>query len=374
MEELRYFEKIASCLDNDEIRAWKRSGRRVVGTVCSNIPEEVLQAAGVLPVRLRAPGLMDTANADSHLHRINCSYSRAVLELLLSDRLEFLDGLVTTNTCDHMLRLGSELAANARIPFVHYFSMYHALGNASREWFVMEMEKMIAHLEVSFATKVSPEALQQAIRVSERVRSLMRRLNEMRKKDPPLVSGAEYLTIALAGMSVPKERFREKLEALLPALENREPRERGRPRLMLVGGGCDLPGFLEFVEEQGAWFVADDLCFGTRYYRGTCRETDAGPLPAIADRYLSRPACPSVMGGFDHTQALLKGMIRDWRVDGIVCARLKFCDHWAGFTKLLTEALGREGIPLLDLEREYQTSGSGQIRTRVQAFLEMIDS
>jgi benzoyl-CoA reductase/2-hydroxyglutaryl-CoA dehydratase subunit BcrC/BadD/HgdB len=65
-------------------------------------------------------------------------------------------------------------------------------------------------------------------------------------------------------------------------------------------------------------------------------------------------------------------MIRHWRVDGIVCARLKFCDHWAGFRKLLTDTLPEEGVPVLDLEREYATTGSGQIRTRVQAFLEMI--
>ncbi len=372
MEGLRYFEQIASRLDNEEIRAWKQSGKRVVGTVCANIPEEILQAAGLLALRVRAPGIEDTANADSHMHRINCSYSRSVLELLLSGQLEFLDGLVTTNTCDHMLRLASELEANGRFPFVHHFSMPHTLGTSSTEWFVMEMQKMIEHVEASFGTKVSDRDLCESINASDRVRGLMTRLNELRKEDPPRLSGAEYLNVALTGMSVPKERFCEKLEALIPELERRQPEGKGRPRLMVIGGGCDSPGFIDFIEAGGAWVVADGLCFGTRYYQGYSDEEAKDPILAIANRYAGRLACPSVMNAFDHNHIILTQMIRDWRVDGVVCARLKFCDHWAGFRKLATEALQQDDIPVLDLEREYQTTGSGQIRTRVQAFLEMI--
>ncbi len=372
MEGLRYFEEIASRLNNEEIRAWKRSGGRVVGTVCANIPEEVLQAAGLLAVRVRAPGLEDTANADSHMHRINCTYSRSVLELLLSGELDFLDGLVTTNTCDHMLRLASELETAGRFPFVHYFSMYHALGPSSTEWFVMEMKRMMEHLEASFGNRVTDRDLCQSINASDRVRTLVARLNDLRKGDPPSLSGAEFLRVTLAGMSVPKARFCEKLEALLPAFEQRRLEGGGRPRLMVLGGGCDAPGFIDFVEAAGAWVVADGLCFGTRHYQGYADEEAEDPFLAIANRYAARLACPSVMNAFDHNRDLLKRIIRDWRVEGVVCARLKFCDHWAGFRKLFTEALQKEGIPLLDLEREYTTTASGQIRTRVQAFLEML--
>jgi benzoyl-CoA reductase/2-hydroxyglutaryl-CoA dehydratase subunit BcrC/BadD/HgdB len=372
MEGLRYFEEVASLLENEEIRAWKKSGRRVVGTVCANIPEEILQAAGVLPVRLRAPGMEDTAHADAHMHRINCSYTRSILELLLSDQLGFLDGLVTTNTCDHMLRLASELEANGRFPFVHAFSMYHAMVPASTEWFLMEMRKMIEHVEASFGTKVSDQDLCQSINAAEHVRELMTHVNELRKEDPPRLSGAEFLTIALAGMSVPKERFCGKLEALIPELEQRQPEGSGLPRLMVIGGGCDAPAFIDFIETTGAWVVADSLCFATRFYMGSADEEADEPIRAIANRYAHRLACPSVMNAFRHNCGLLTEMIRDWRVDGVVCARLKFCDHWAGFRNLLTEALRQIDVPVLELEREYQTTGSGQIRTRVQAFLEML--
>ncbi len=372
MEGLRYFEEIASRLDNEEVQAWKQTGKRVVGSVCTSIPDEILQAAGILSLRVRAPGIEDTANADSHMHRINCSYTRSVLELLLSEQLDFLDGLVTTNTCDHMLRLAGELEANKRFPFVHYFSMYHTLGDASTRWFVMEMRKMIEHLESAFGTTVSDQDLCQSMNAVDRVRTLMTRLNELRKEDPPRLSGAEFLNIALTGMSVPKERFCEKLEDLIPDLEQRQIEGNGRPRLMLVGGACDAPGFVDFLEQGGAWVVADGLCFGSRYYQAYADEEAEDPLHAIANRHARRMACPSIMNAFDRNHDLLMQTVRDFRIDGVVCARLKFCDHWAGYRKLLTEALDKDHIPLLDLEREYQTTGSGQIRTRMQAFLEMI--
>ncbi|GAB4354508.1 MAG: 2-hydroxyacyl-CoA dehydratase family protein [Candidatus Abyssubacteria bacterium] len=372
MEQLEYFAEIASELNNREIRAWKDAGGRVVGTVCSNIPEEILHAAGLASVRLRAPGLQDTSSADSQLHRINCSYTRAVLEMLMRGELRFLDGLVTTNTCDHMLRLAGEMQAKAGMPFAHYFSMYHTLGQFSEEWFIMEMEKLMRAIEAAFGVTITEQALLDSVALSNRTRRLMARLNELRKSDPPRLSGAEYLQISLAGMSMPREWFNERLEALLPALEGRPLDEDRLPRLMLIGGGCDSPDFVGFIESKGARFVADALCFGSRHYQGLVDEDGSHPLRAIAARYTGRVACPSIIDGFDHSYTYLTQLIRDWNVQGVICARLKFCDHWAGFRKMMAEELRGDGVPTLDLEREYATTSSGQISTRVQAFLEMM--
>ena len=118
--------------------------------------------------------------------------------------------------------------------------------------------------------------------------------------------------------------------------------------------------------------MADGLCFGMRHYRGLIDESIEDPLGAIAERYTSREPCPAVINSFDSIFDILKETIAEWKIDGIVCTRLKFCDHWAGRRKMLVDKLRHDGIPLLDLEREYNTAGSGQIGTRVQAFLEML--
>jgi benzoyl-CoA reductase/2-hydroxyglutaryl-CoA dehydratase subunit BcrC/BadD/HgdB len=173
-------------------------------------------------------------------------------------------------------------------------------------------------------------------------------------------------------MSTPWEIFNKQLEAALPALAERRAGEPGRPRLMLVGGGCDSADFVDFIESKGATVVADALCFGMRHFQGVVEEDAEEPRRAIAERYTNRFACPSIMNGFPHNYAILKGIIDEWHPDAVICARLKFCDHWGGHRKLLAEELRKEGLPLLDLEREYSTAGSGQISTRVQAFLEML--
>lgn len=374
MEALQYFEEIASTFKNAEIDEWKREGGRVIGTVCSNIPEEILYAAQILPMRLRAPELQDTSNADSQLHRINCSYTRSVLELIMSGDVEFLDGLVTTNTCDHMLRLAGELADKSDAPFIFYFNMFHTLVDASREWFIMESKKLIEHIEEVFGVKISDDDLRRSISVYNRTRGLMAKLDEMRKNDPPPLSGAEYMNVALAGMSLPRELFNDRLEAMLPEIEGRPGGEAGQPRLMIMGGACDVPEFIDFIEAKGATVVADALCFGMRHYQGLIDENSEAPIEAIADRYMNRFACPSAFNAFDHNYAILKEIIDEWGINGIVSARLKFCDHWGGHKKMLADELQGKNLPLLDLEREYSTKGSGQISTRVQAFLEMLGS
>jgi benzoyl-CoA reductase/2-hydroxyglutaryl-CoA dehydratase subunit BcrC/BadD/HgdB len=200
----------------------------------------------------------------------------------------------------------------------------------------------------------------------------MEQLNDLRKKDPPLLSGEDYLHIVLAGMTIPRERFNERIERLVDDYAGRRTEGEPLPRLMILGGSCDVPEFIGFIESKGANVVADGLCFGMRYYQGLVTNGNQNPISAIAERYVSRSACPSVMNSFENSYAETRRIIDEWKINGVVCARLKFCDHWAGFRKLLTDALAKDGIPVLDLEREYTTAGSGQISTRVQAFLEMM--
>ena len=97
------------------------------------------------------------------------------------------------------------------------------------------------------------------------------------------------------------------------------------------------------------------------------------PLEAIADRYLARFPCPAIVDGFDQSYKMLTKIIDEMFVQGIVCARLKFCDHYAAGRRLLANQLRQDqGVPVIELEREYNTTKSGQLSTRIQAFLELL--
>lgn len=373
MDSLEYFKTMAQKLFNTEARSWKEKGGRIIGIQCSSIPEEVIHAAGILPTRVRAPGLPDTKNADAHLHRINCSYTRSVLEYLLLGELDFLDGFVATNTCDHHLRLVNEVEDKSHFSFFHYFQMHHTITQGAKEWLIQEMKNLILQLEKTFNITVSENDLRHTISVYNKTRQLMARLNDLRKNTPPPLTGAEYMQIALTGMSIPREIFNQKLEILLPELENRRVSEKHLPRLLIIGGACDSPEFIEFIESKGTNIVADGMCFGLRHYMGVIDEGKADPIEAIADRYMTRIPCPSIIDGFDRTYAVLKEIIEKLNVQGVVSARLKFCDHFAGIRKLLVDQLRRDNsVPVVELEREYNTTKSGQLSTRIQAFLELL--
>ena len=373
MDSLDYFKTMAQTFFNTEARFFQEAGGRIIGTQCSGIPEEIIHAAGFMPMRVRAPEISDTKNADAHLHRINCSYTRSVLESLLLGHLDFLDGFVATNTCDHHLRLVNEVEEKSRFSFFHYFQMPHTITEGGKEWLIQEMKTLIEQMEKTFQITISNDDLTRTISVYNKTRQLMDRLNDLRKKTPTPLTGAQYMHIALSGMSIPRDIFNEKLEGILPELENRQMAENHLPRLLIIGGACDSPEFIEFTENRGASIVADGLCFGLRHYMGNIDENQKDPIEAIADRYLRRIPCPSVIDGFDQTYTILKKMIEDFSVDGVVFARLKFCDHFAGMRKLLMDRLRKDNsIPVIELEREYTTVKSGQLSTRIQAFLELL--
>lgn len=372
MKSFDYFDKMSTSLENSEIQEWKKQGKIVVGTLCSNIPEEILHSAGLLPVRVRAPGLQDTSSADARLHQINCSYTRSVLELFMNGKLDFMDGLIVTNTCDHHLRLAGELMEKPNFP-VHCFQMYHTRSDSAKEWFIMEINRMINYIKKSFDVNISENDLNHSIDVYNRTRRLMSIVNKLREKDPPALSGTEYMKIVITGMTVPRERFNGSLEELISAFDRGKPAGPQKPRVMVIGGACDSYEFINTIESSGAWVVADGLCFGIRHYNGLIDRDSKDPIKAIADRYFNRAACPAVMDAFDYSHQILLNSIKNNGIQGVIGARLKYCDHWAGACKMMRDALkDNTKIPLLELEREYGTTGSGQISTRLQAFFEML--
>jgi benzoyl-CoA reductase subunit C len=372
MEHLKYFETMAQSLFNTEAESWKKNGGRIIGLQCSGIPEEIIHAAGILPMRVRAPGLQSTKNADAHLHHINCSYTRSMLELLMSGQLAFLDGFVSANTCDHHLRLAGEVEDKSQFQFLHYFRTNGTIGPGGKEWLLQEMKKLVSHVENAFETSISEETLRDTISIYNSTRKLMNRLNNLRKNDPPLLTGVEYMNIVLTGMSIPRETFNQRLQALLPELEKRRMPNR-HPRLLILGGACDSPEFIDFIESKGAYIVADGICFGLRHYMGLIDETAKDLLEAIADRYLARLPCPAIVDGFEQSYKMLTEIIDETHVQGIVCTRLKFCDHYAASRRLLADQLRQDqSVPVIELEREYNTTKSGQLSTRIQAFLELL--
>jgi benzoyl-CoA reductase/2-hydroxyglutaryl-CoA dehydratase subunit BcrC/BadD/HgdB len=144
---------------------------------------------------------------------------------------------------------------------------------------------------------------------------------------------------------------------------------------MIVGGELDDPEFMEVIEGQGGIVVTDSTCFGTRLMWRPVDESADDPVRALARYYIhDRPSCPRMYGDQPRRIGFTKEMAEEFRVDGIIGERLIFCDQWVVEHYMNSADLKEAGIPFLLIDREYILSGKGQLRTRVQAFLETIES
>jgi benzoyl-CoA reductase/2-hydroxyglutaryl-CoA dehydratase subunit BcrC/BadD/HgdB len=228
-------------------------------------------------------------------------------------------------------------------------------------------------MEEHLGIEITDAELNHAIKLNNQSRQLLRELYELRKSNNPPVTGAETLAITVARTAMPKNRFNALLKDVLDELKGKEGNTGHRARLMVVGGILDDPRYLEVIESQGGLVVTDSTCFGSRDFWVDVREDTEDPLMALAQYYVSdRPSCPRTFGLHEKRADFIKQMIDDFRVDGVILERLTFCDVW-GFEQFpIVNDFKRWNVPLLALDREYTLGAVGQLRTRVQAFLETI--
>lgn len=379
MEELERFAELGRDTLNPEMRRWKEAGGKIVGYFCTNVPEELFLAAGLMPYRIRAPESRDTSEADRHTTYLNCTYCRHVVDEALLGKYDFLDGFVGTNGCDQMRRVSDIFRAVAfEEPTARgaFFQEYVGaprvpFDEASLAYYRDELLRLKQGLASHFGVEITDEKLRGAIRELNASRRLLRELYELRKREQPPVTGAEALAVTVAYAVTPKGAFRDLLGSLLAGLDGRAPAPEHKKRLFLYGSELDDPAWVRVIEDQGGLVVADGICFGARMFWDLVDE-DGDPLEAVARRYHERWSCPRMVDRA-RRQERIREIVRDWNVDGIVGERIVFCQLW-GAEKVMTEMEAREaGLPSLWLEREYLLGGTGQMKTRVQAFLESMD-
>jgi benzoyl-CoA reductase/2-hydroxyglutaryl-CoA dehydratase subunit BcrC/BadD/HgdB len=228
--------------------------------------------------------------------------------------------------------------------------------------------------------EISDESLGRAVETCNENRSRVREMYELRKSAPPLISGAEVNEVLVAAGSVPVEESISMLAGVTSEAKQRTVSGRaGLPRLMVVGAQVDDASFIRLVEDTGADVVADDLCPGAREYRAQVKVTD-DPIDGIAERYLRGIHCGRTY--FEQTGSYPEYLeqrfghigryIRDFQVDGVILYIYKYCDPFGFEVPAMKSYIESLGTPVLYLEDEYSMSTMARLRTRVQAFLEII--
>jgi benzoyl-CoA reductase subunit C len=350
-------------------------GRKVVGTFCSYAPEEVILAAGAHPFRLFGSG-EKIRLADAHLQSYCCSLVRGALEEGLSGRLEFLDGVIFPHTCDSIQRLSDiwrlNLAACFHLDLVLPVNLD---TDGARQYMSDVLRRFRGELGEKLGVTISDDDLRAAIAVYNRLRAAMTRILTLKGERPGILRGSDLYALTRAAMVMDRTRAASLLEEVATELEQEGMAAAvsgpERKRIVLTGGVCNHPDIYTIIEEAGGAVVGDDLCTGSRYFSGIIDEK-ADPITAIAKRYLDRIVCPAKHRGLTDRADHLVRLAREKRAQGVIFFLLKFCDPHAFDYPYLKEALDRAGVPVMLMEVEDRLPGDGQLRTRFEAFVEMI--
>ncbi|MFH1087620.1 MAG: 2-hydroxyacyl-CoA dehydratase family protein [Chloroflexota bacterium] len=355
-------------------RRWQQAGKKVAGIVDSYVPEEVLYAGGILPVRIMQVAHKYITLASAYRVPHTDSYYTNVLEALLKKELPFIDGFVFTNRDDDSRRLYDVVEAAVKPPLVHLMHIPRLASGPAIERLQQEIGHLCEALERVWGVKVNDDALGEAAQVYNRSRRLMGQVYEMRKRDIPPLSGAEFLALTTAALVMPRDVFNLKLESLLDHLDGRQPsHEFLKPRLLVSSDALDNRQYVELVESAGSLVAMDDLDTGSRYFDLPVDAAGPDIRAALAWRYLNRAGCPR-MWSWDKQMALIMQQVRDYRIDGVVELPLRNSFAREYRTPILTAALKEAGIPAVSFKREYEYSNEAQLANRIGSFIEMLGS
>ncbi len=388
-EAMKYFDEMSNLFGKrqEEIQAEKEKGKKVIGYMCLFAPTELILAADAIPIRVNS-GWYDTSKLGDRVVPVEvCPVLRSTIGakmIELSPFLEQSDALISVLTCDGMTKL-SEILSDYKTIWGMNVPRIKDSKQSLRFW-NDEIKQMKSQIEKFTGNKITRKNLKEAIETSHRATKAFRRLQELRK-GPPVIMGRDAMLVNQTFLWDDKKRWTEKTEALCDELDKRVQKKEWvcpseTPRVMITGtpmfwpDSWKLPTLVEESNPLGI-IVADELCSGERILNdpvGVDEWSMDDMLNAIGERYLMASTCPcftSKDGNEDRINWLLN-KVKDWNVQGVIYYVVRGCMLYAMEYSRVKKALDKINVPVYYLDTEYTREDVGQMKTRVEAFLEML--
>lgn len=364
-----------------ELLEHKRQGGFVVGTFCTFVPEELVLAAGGICVGLCAGAEWSTPEVDRLLPRTTCALIRGAFGFASARVCPYLaasDLVVGENTCDGKKKSWESFGQFVRD--LHVLDMPQVKNAAGRALLREQYEILLRRLE-SLGRPVTTEALAEAVRTVNAKRVALARLNQLRQAQPAPISGLDALLIQQISFYDNPVRFTAAVNTLCDELEQRIQAGTGihegkRIRLLLSGCPMAVPNWKlpKIVEAAGAVIVGEESCIGARGLRNLVAE--AGSLPAqldtLAERYFQIDC--AIFSPNPERLEHIDGMAGELGADGVIHYCLQFCQPYQFEALQVEPALETRGLPVLRIDTDYSPEDTGQLSTRVEAFLERLEA
>jgi len=377
---MKYFYDLARGLYTTrvkELEAARASGRKLVGVFCNFVPEELVLAAGAIPIRLCSGSQEPIATAEEVLPRNFCPAIKSSLGMLMAGSPHFAlaDVLITPTTCDGKKKMAEVLAEHK--PTWVLEVPHTTVTQPARELWLSEIRNLKKNLEEFTGNRITKKALRAAIELTNRRRALIRRLYEVRKRENVPIWGRDVLLSTNLWFHDDPERWIRHMELLCDEVEAKKEgvRDANAPRVLLTGSPVILPTWKipRLIEESGAILVADEICTGAKVVWDPVYVVDWSMdemMLSLADRYLMN-SCACFTPNRARIERLLQ-FVKDFKVSGVLNHVLMGCYIYAIEGRHIEKSLMEKGTPMLTIETDYSTEDVEQIRTRIEAFVEMI--
>lgn len=386
LKHLIYFESLLEDANNELVRKAEAEGDLAIGYTCFHAPEVLLNLGNCFSVRLRAPHTNSMELATYYMANNSCEFSRALLERALEGNYSFLHAMAGVDVCE----------ANNRA--IENMEIMHMQGEDKEKFFYCNLDipysddedcvehiceqvsrKILKPLRENYGVDTSDAAIRAAVREHNEVCRILTEIGELRKLDIPPITGYEFAVLVLVSYTCPKRLILPLLQETLEEIRDRkvDPEKKYRVRVAVVGSEIDDPNLIRLIESCGALVVADRFCYGSfpgRQEIALTQQEDA--LTQVCRWYLQNTECPrqSALHRVKYRNDHVAQLVREFKADGAIYEQMKFCTYWSYERVIANQIMPRDyGIPILSVDRPYIVGQSGQLRTRVQAFVESIE-
>jgi len=367
----------------EELIKARQNGTKVAGYFCCNIPEEILLALDLIPVRLGTGGDDSLVELGArYISTQNCVFVRQAVGLFAEGKDPYVknsDIIAVAATCLQIYRLGEVIE--------HYFGAQIKMLGVPRnftlpegqEYFRHEMGQFVADLEEYTGKKLDSHRLSQSIKLLADIRIAINRLYRL-QADSEVLSWRDVFETIHAGFYLDRAQYLSLLKELIDEAEQANVSLRAvasvkKPKIFISGSIIPKGDtkIIDLIEQVGGVVVGDDLCSGSRPFKGLY--VHKSTVDSVADAYLSRVPCaalPNLKVEGDRRVINLLDSVRDTQADGLVYHTLRYCDPFT-FKAAETKRLLSPDVPFLEIHTEYATSDVEGIRTRLRAFIELLN-
>ena len=384
LKHLIYFENLLENADNELVKQAQADGQLAIGYTCFHVPEAILNVGNCFSVRLRAPKTGSLDIATYYMSNYTCEFARALVERGIEGGYQFLDAMIGVDACSMMNRAMEHfeiLKVNEKPNFfVTHCDIPYKVTDYTLESYVKQMRlHVLDQLTEKYGVDTSEEAIRKAVAEHNEVCSIISEMSEMRKEENPIITGYEFHVIDLVTYVCPKALILPYLRETLAELKKRKPDKKNpfRARVAIVGSEIDDPSLTALIEGCGALVVSDRYCFGSTPGREVIELNDEeDALTQLCRHVMEVSECARYISDekVHQRRETADRLAKEFKADGIIYEQMKYCDYW-GFERALASHIMHDeyGWPVLSVDRLYNNGNSGQLRTRVQAFVESLE-